>query len=109
MASASLVAGRADRYLGQLAALAGDHGAALAHLTRARVLDGDGPYRLWEGWALHDEAVVRSRAGRADGQRDQARAVRALAQRAAEAACWSGSDRLAAAADALVTEPPEFS
>jgi DNA-binding SARP family transcriptional activator len=101
MASACLVVGRADRYLGQLAALAGDDAAALAHFARARVLDGDGPYRLWEGWAFHDEAKVRARAGAAAGADGQLRAVQSLRQRAAEAACWSGSERLTAAVGAL--------
>jgi hypothetical protein len=103
MASASLVAGRVDRYLGQLAALAGDDAAALAHFARARVLDGDSSYRLWEGWAYHDEAKVRTRAATLRGVDDQARAVRSLCRRASEAACWSGSERLAAAVEALAT------
>ena len=93
MCSAALVVGRADRFLGQLAALSGDHDRAIEHLTRARELDTASGCRLGAGWAAHDEAVVRTaRCGPGDGRRADE-----LRQHAREVARWAGSLRLARA------------
>ena len=93
MCSAALVVGRADRFLGQLAALSGDHDRAIEHLTRARELDTASGCRLGAGWAAHDEAVVRTaRCGPGDGRRADE-----LRQHARDVARWAGSLRLARA------------
>jgi DNA-binding SARP family transcriptional activator len=63
LTSVVLVLGRADRYLGRLARLAGDADRAIEHLTTARHLDDAAGSGLWAGWAAHDEAVVRLERG----------------------------------------------
>ncbi len=84
--------GRADRYLGRLAAAEGDLDAAVARLAAAHQADDDDGLGLWAAWAAADEAAVRLRR-RAPG--DAARA-RALLREAAVGATTLGSPRLAA-------------
>jgi DNA-binding SARP family transcriptional activator len=59
LTSVVMVLGRADRYLGRLAHLAGDPERAIGHLATARRLDDAAGSGLWSGWAARDEAVVR--------------------------------------------------
>jgi DNA-binding SARP family transcriptional activator len=91
--SAIAVFGRVDRYLGQLAFLAGDLDRAVEHCAVARALDDVSGCRLWAGWAARDEARIRAeRGGRGDPQ-----AVARLVRHAAHAARYAGSRRLLAA------------
>jgi tetratricopeptide (TPR) repeat protein len=93
MASASLVVGRTDRYLGRLALLQKDFDGAIGHFQRARELDDATGARLWAGWAAHDEAVAQlARCDATDVEH-----VEGLLRTASGAARWAGSRRLAAA------------
>ena len=97
--SAVAVFGRVDRYLGQLAFLAGDLDRAVEHCTTARALDDASGCRLWAGWAACDEARIRAeRGGRGDPQ-----AVARLVRHAVDAARYAGSRRLLAAVRAIPT------
>jgi DNA-binding SARP family transcriptional activator len=94
LTSVVMVLGRADRYLGRLAHLAGDAERAIAHLELARRLDDAAGSGLWAGWAARDEAVVRLERG-APGDQEVAADLLDLARARAR---HHGSDRLARAA-----------
>lgn len=94
LTSVVMVLGRADRYLGRLAHLAGDAERAIAHLEVARRLDDGAGSGLWAGWAARDEAVVRLER-RAPGDQEVATDLLDLARARAR---HHGSNRLARAA-----------
>jgi hypothetical protein len=93
LTSVVAVLGRADRYLGRLAHLAGDAAVAIGHLETARRLDDGAGAGLWSGWAARDEAVARLTRG-ASGDREAAEELLDLARARART---HGSARLAAA------------